>query len=209
MRKLLQLILLVLFIQQGISQEREKLNAEILIGGIIPKGTEISKVYGQGLSSELRLSKSFGNIVIIKPFFNYSFFANYPNENQLENIHFLTLGLNVDFTIKIKSEVNLYCGPSVCANHYFDYLDWADKNILDFKSINIVMSGNVFSYDLRAGLNIKKFIFELCYKPIKSEPQFKNAYFTSLRKDRLYPLYKVNYRKFDFSMLSFNVGIKL
>lgn len=208
MRKLFQLILLVLFIQHGISQETKFLNSEILIGGIIPKGNEISNVYGHGLSSEFRLSKNFGDYIMAKPFFNYSFFANYPNDYQLENIHFLTLGLNVDLMLKIKSEMILYFGPSVCVNHYFDYLDWADKNLLDYNSNNIVMSGNIFSYDVRLGMNYKQFIFELNYRPLKSEPKYNNA-FKSLKSDKLYQLYNLNYKTFDLTMFSINIGVKL
>lgn len=208
MRKLFQLILLVLFIQHGISQETKFLNSEILIGGIIPKGNEISKVYGQGLSSEFRLNKNFGDYIMVKPFFNYSFFANYPNDYQLENIHFLTLGLNADLMLKIKSEMILYFGPSVCANHYFDYLDWADKNLLDYNSNNIVMSGNILSYEVRFGVNYKQFIFELNYRPLKSEPNYNNA-FKSLKSDKLYKLYNLNYKTFDLTMFSINIGVKL
>lgn len=208
MRKLLQIILFLLSIQQGFSQETKNINGELIIGGIIPRGNELSKVYGQGLSSEFRLSKSFGDYIMVKPFFNYSFFANHPNEYQLENIHFLTLGLNVDLMLKIKSEMILYFGPSVCASHYFDYLDWADKNLLNYNSNNIVMSGNIFSYDVRFGMNYKQFIFELNYRPLKSEPNYNNA-FKSLKSDRLYQLYKLNYKKFDLTMFSINIGVKL
>jgi len=210
MKKLLLIFLLTISFKQGYTQENSKpFEKELIIGGIIPLGNEISSVFNQGLSTEFRVSKSFKDFIIIKPFFNYSFFANYPNSSQLESIHFLTFGLKLDLTLKIKSNTRIYVGPSIFANHYFDYIDWADKNILSYKESNIVMSGNLFSYDLHMGLNGKRFIFELCYKPFKSNPHFKKAYFNSLRKDKLYELYEVNYKRFDLTMFSINVGLKL
>jgi len=210
MKKHLLIFLLTLSFSANYAQVSHRpFEKELIIGGIIPLGNEISSVFNQGLSAEFRVSKSFKDFIFIKPFFNYSFFANHPNSSQLESIHFLTFGINLDLTLKIKSNTKIYIGPSIFANHYFDYLDWADKNILDYKENNIVMNGNLFSYDLRMGLNVKKFIFELCYKPFKSDPHFKKAYFNSLRKDKLYELYQVNYKRFDLTMFSINMGLKL
>jgi hypothetical protein len=198
-----------MWFQAGYSQEILNFNKEILIGGVIPVGKELKSVYNQGISTELRISKSFKEFVIVKPYINYSFLANYPNENQLENIHFLSAGLNIDISLKICSSFNIYAGPSIYCSHYFDYLDWADRNILDYKSEKVTFSGNIVSFDLRTGMQFKRIILEFTYKPYIAEPTYHNAYFENLRENELYQLYKVNYKKFDLSSYSITLGLKL
>ena len=195
----------------GFSQTNYPWKKEILLGGILPIGKEISAAYNLGVSGEFGLSKGITKSINFRPFVNYSFFCHKSSDISREVLHFLNLGINLNYLFLLSKEVNMYVGPSLSIGYYIDDLVFK-KNAVPYnmQKRNAIITDFLLSYDIRCGVTYRNYLLELAYRPYKSVPQIGD-YVTSKFENNgdLYQYYSVKDSKFDLSMFSINIGIKL
>jgi hypothetical protein len=194
----------------GLSQTQYPWKKEILLGGIVPIGKELSTTYNLGVSAEFGLSKGITKSISIKPFANYSFFCHKPSDISREELHFLNLGLNLSYSFPLSKEVTMFTGPSLSLGYYLDNLIFKKDAVpYNTQKRNTIISDLLLAYDIRCGVTFRKYLFELAYRPYKSVPQIGD-YVTNKYENNgdLYQYYNAKASKFDLSMFSINLGIK-
>jgi hypothetical protein len=207
--KYLILFLFLIYLQLAFPQVNKGVQREFIIGGVLPLGKDISRIYNQGGSAEVRLSKDLGKMITIKPYLSYSIFGNKPGTSLKEYLHFFSLGVNPNFRFSFHSTFKTYFGPSLNINYYFDRLISKDFFYRSLeKKKNTLISDILVSYDLRLGIVYKRYLAELNYRPYNSIPHINKEVVDAIEySDDLYQYYKIRDRKFNFSMISLSIGI--
>jgi hypothetical protein len=194
----------------GFSQTKYPWKKEILLGGVLPIGKEISGTYNFGASAEFGLAKGITKSISFKPFVNYSFFYHKPSDISREVLHFINLGINLNYLFILSKEVNMYAGPSLSIGYYMDDLVFKKDAVpYNMQKRNAIITDFLLSYDVRCGVTYRNYLLEIAYRPYKSVPHIGD-YVTGKFENNgdLYQYYSVNASKFNLSMLSINIGIK-
>lgn len=204
-------LILILAEKVAFPQTGKARTKELTLGALIPVGKEISAVYDQGIAAEFRFTKSFTDFIDFKPYINYSYFGNKPNDYSREELHFLSLGILVVYKTVVSPNVNVYVGPALNANYYLDNIVFKDVVFMPFsKKRNTLMSGFLFSCDARLGAEFKRMLVELSFRPYWSKPHISEKVVAATENGgELYQLYRIKDRKFDLSIFAVSLGIKL
>lgn len=211
MKNFLIIISVLFTVQLAYTQDKNAFAKEVILGGLIPLGKDISTIYNQGISAEFRFSKDLNKFINYRPFISYSFYGNKWSGFQTEVLHFFSLGINANYRYAIKPDLNLYAGPSLNLNYYADRLiTYNGRSVIFSDKRNTIISDFGLSYDFRIGMSYKRILFEFNYRPYASIPHINESIVATIEnQDELYQLYQIKERKFNLSMLSINIGIKL
>lgn len=212
MRFILLFLILILAGKVSFSQPGKARTKEFALGALIPVGKEISAVYDQGIAAEFRFTKSFTDFIDFKPYINYSFFGNKPNDYSREELHFLSLGIIAAYKCVVNPNVSIYLGPALNANYYRDNIVFKDVVFMPFsKKRNNLMSDFFFFCDARLGVEFKRILVELSFRPYWwSKPHISEKVVAATENGgELFQLYRIKDRKFDLSIFAVSLGIKL
>ncbi len=193
----------------SISQTNQKFTKEIKIGGLLPVGNDLSKVYNFGSRVETGLGMHINSKFTIKSNFNYSFLKNNA-EFFFETFNIFSLGLTLNYSKQLTTSSVLFIGPSFVYVYYYDNFKYSDI----FRYYNFpndsyrIFSDHLLTYDIRFGVKFKKIVFEFIFLPINSVPNINNEIVEKIEyENSSYKLYDVNKKKFNLSILSFNIGL--